>query len=126
MNLIEIIKETCEILGLDWALIGGLALPVYGGSRVSWDLDVAIHFHSQEDLMRLLEELEKYGVKTAQKPRLEHQLFVVFNPELRDEAEIWLRPCDAFLWDEDITQRLRKSKVGDVTEIRCSPLKITC
>ncbi len=84
-----------------------MALPGYGVARTTLDLDVAIYFTSQQDILDFLHELEKYNIKTAQVPKSDHLLFVIFSKDYPDEAEIWLAPCDAFSWNEEIIKRIR-------------------
>ena len=101
------IANCCEALHLNWALIGGIALPGYGVTRTTLDLDVAISFQSEIDISNFLSELEKYNVKTAQVPNITHLVFVIFCLDVPDEAEIWLAPCDAFPWNDEIINRIR-------------------
>jgi hypothetical protein len=84
-----------------------MALPAYGVTRTTLDLDVAISFSASSEISDFLNELQKNKVKTLQNPQLEHLVFTVFSTELKDEAEIWLAPCDAFSWDEEILSRIQ-------------------
>lgn len=106
-EILKAIISSCKIVGLDWALVGGMALPAYGVTRTTLDLDVAISFSSSAEISDFLSELQQYKVKTLQNPQLEHLVFVIFSTELKDEAEIWLSPCDAFSWDEEIINRIQ-------------------
>ncbi|MHA2497759.1 MAG: DUF6036 family nucleotidyltransferase [Candidatus Hodarchaeales archaeon] len=111
-EILKAIIASCKIVGLDWALVGGMALPAYGVTRSTLDIDVAILFNSSTEISDFLSELQQYKVKTLQNPQLEHLVFVIFSTELKDEADIWLAPCDAFPWDEEIVNRIQ-SVEGD-------------
>lgn len=105
-DILDVITQGCKALNLDWALIGGLALPSYGVTRTTYDLDVAVYFKSEEELAAFVSDIERSGVRTLQKPKLNHLVFVIFSEDPRDEAEIWLTPCDAFPWDDEIIKRI--------------------
>ena len=88
-----------------------MALPAYGAGRSTYDLDVAIEFKTQDDIDNFLAKLRDHDVQTAQKPRIDHLLFVVFQRTVKDEAEIWLQPCSGFPWDDKIISRISSQKM---------------
>lgn len=45
-------------------------------------------------------------ISTVQKPKINRNLFTVFGKF--GEAEIWLKPCDAFHWDEQMVGKIQK------------------
>ncbi|MFQ5976525.1 MAG: DUF6036 family nucleotidyltransferase [Candidatus Heimdallarchaeota archaeon] len=106
-EILKAIIASCKTVGLDWALVGGMALPAYGVTRTTLDLDVAISFNSSTEISDFLSELQQHKVQTLQNPQLEHLVFVIFSIELKDEAGIWLAPCDAFGWDDEIINRIQ-------------------
>ncbi len=88
-----------------------MALPAYGAGRSTYDLDIAIEFKTQNDIDNLLAKLRDHDVQTAQKPKLDHLVFVVFQLTMKDEAEIWLQPCSGFPWDDLIISRISSQKM---------------
>jgi len=93
-------------LKLKAVIIGGIALPAYNVVRSTLDLDLCVSFPSQTRLQEFLDALAKKGIRTLQKPKINHDLFVIFGN--RNEAEIRLHPCDAFKWDEEMENRITK------------------
>lgn len=106
-DLLRTIADICESLNINWVIIGGLALPAYGVTRTTLDLHVAIYVKTDEELQLLIKQLEGYHIKTVQKPKISHLVFTVFSTKFHDEAEIWLHPCDAFIWDDEMLDRIR-------------------
>ena len=87
-------------------LIGGLALPAYNVARTTLDIDICINIESQEKLNQFIKILSKKGISTLQNPKIGHKLFTVFGKQ--GEAEIWLSPCDAFDWDDEMVNQVKK------------------
>lgn len=87
-------------------LIGGLALPAYNIARTTLDIDICIKVKSQENLNHFLKALNQRDIKTIQNPKINHDLFTVFGKF--GEAEIWLKPCDAFHWDNQMLEKIQK------------------
>ena len=52
-----------------------------------------------------LEALKEKEINTKQHPKIDHDLFTVFGKN--NEAEIWLKPCDAFEWDDQMVDKIR-------------------
>lgn len=98
--------EVADQLKIPAVLIGGLALPAYNVARTTLDIDICIYVKSREALNRFIEVLNNNDISTVQNPNLNHDLFTVFGK--RDQAEIWLKPCDAFHWDEQMVEKIRK------------------
>jgi hypothetical protein len=107
VNLLRTIANVCESLDINWVIIGGLALPAYGVTRTTLDLDIAIYVKTNEMLQLLINKLKDNHIQTAQKPKISHLLFTVFSTKFHDEAEIWLHPCDAFIWDDEMIDRIK-------------------
>ncbi len=49
--------------------------------------------------------LNQKGIYSRQNPKINHDLFTVFSHT--DEAKIWLKPCDAFDWDQQMLKKIR-------------------
>lgn len=86
-------------------IIGGLALPAYNVARTTLDIDVCIYVESQEELEQFVKALYDKEISTIQNPKISHDLFTVFGKQ--NEAEIWLRPCDAFDWDNQMVEKIQ-------------------
>ena len=95
-DLLQIIFNIAANNNVPIVLIGGLALPAYNITRTTLEIDICINLKPQEELNRFIGALKQNGISTVQKPKISHNLFTV---EKRGEAEIWLKPCDAFSWD---------------------------
>ncbi len=106
-DLLRTIVDVCESLNIPWVIIGGLALPAYGVTRTTLDLDIAIHVKTDQELQLVINNLEANHIKTVQKPKISHLVFTVFSTKYHDEAEIWLHPCDAFIWDNEMINRIK-------------------
>lgn len=99
-DLLQTILKIANDCNVPIVLIGGLALPAYNVARTTLDIDICIYITSQEELNRFIEALNQNEISTVQKPKINHNLFTVFGK--LGEAEIWLKPCDAFHWDEQM------------------------
>jgi len=104
-NFIKKIIESGSNIGIPTVIIGGLALPAYNVARSTLDIDICIYVDSQDQLNKFVTNLKKKNIYTKQKPKITHDLFVVF--EKKNEAEIWLKPCDAFDWDKKMLNKTR-------------------
>lgn len=100
--MIEIFNITKE-LNIVSVILGGLALPAYNVARSTIDIDISIHIDSQEQLNEFIHKLSEIGYRTVQNPKINHDLFTIFGKS--NEAEIWLKPCDAFSWDDEMVSR---------------------
>ncbi|TXT54165.1 MAG: hypothetical protein BAJALOKI1v1_2220004 [Promethearchaeota archaeon] len=103
MSLTKIIFKVGSEIDILCILIGGLALPAYNVARTTLDIDIAIYAKTQEELDIFVDALSKEGIQTTQTPKITHQLFIVFGRN--NEAEIWLKPCDSFNWDQEMIQK---------------------
>lgn len=101
----EFFKVTSKI-NIPSVLIGGLALPAYDVVRTTLDIDLSIYVKKQKKLNELVEQLFKKHIETKQNPKIEHDLFTIFSK--KNEAEVWLKPCDAFDWDQEMLKRIEK------------------
>ncbi|TFF99281.1 MAG: hypothetical protein EU541_05300 [Promethearchaeota archaeon] len=104
-SLIDDILKITSKLEIPTILIGGLALPAYNVARSTLDIDICIYVQSQKELDDLIENFKKNDIETRQKPKIHHDLFFVFGSS--NEAEIWLKPCDAFGWDDKMLDKTR-------------------
>jgi hypothetical protein len=86
-------------------IIGGLALPAYNVARTTLDIDICIKIKTQEQLDIFIEALKEKEIKTKQQPKIDHDLFRVFGKN--NEAEIWLKPCDTFQWDDQMVDKIQ-------------------
>ena len=105
MTILDDVMDVAEELELTAVIIGGMALPAYNVVRNTLDLDLSIFFQEQRSIYEFLEKLEHKGYKTLQNPTLSHDLFGIFGHH--SEAEIWLKPCDAFEWDEEMEKHIK-------------------
>ena len=103
--LVYHIFDKASQLKIPIVVIGGLALPAYEVARTTLDIDISINISTQEQLNQFLLELKQEGIKTLQNPKLDQDLFTVFG--FKNEAEIWLKPCDAFEWDKEMTKKIK-------------------
>ncbi|MHA1147966.1 MAG: DUF6036 family nucleotidyltransferase [Promethearchaeota archaeon] len=105
-KLTLIIFEEAARLNIPAIILGGLALPAYNVARTTIDIDICIYIESQEILDEFVLALKSKNISTHQKPKLDHDLFTVFGQN--NEAEIWLKPCDAFSWDNQMLKNIQK------------------
>jgi hypothetical protein len=104
-EFLQIILNTADFINSPAVVIGGLALPAYNVARTTLDIDICIYIKSQEELEQFIEVLRQNGISTSQTPKINQELFTVFGEQ--GEAEIWLMPCDAFHWDEQMVKSIR-------------------
>lgn len=68
---IEIIGKLAEENGIDWALVGGLAMNLYGSDRLTKDIDVIadklLPVSKEQIVGRLKQGGERYNTETAEK-----------------------------------------------------------
>lgn len=105
-DLLQTILKIAADCNVPIVLIGGLALPAYSVARTTLDIDICLYIMSQEELNSFIEVLNQNEISTVQKPKISHNLFTVFGK--LGEAEIWLKPCDAFHWDEQMVGKIQK------------------
>jgi len=111
-NILPRLIECANKANLVNVVIGGLALPAYSVVRASYDIDFCIAVKSQNELDNFLSILHNNGIKTQQRPKSDDIIFTVYDEELKQEAEIWLTPCDRFRWDDEMIRRIRRSEKG--------------
>jgi len=104
-NILQIILDVASHDKITTVIIGGLALPAYNVARTTLDIDVCIKIESQEQLNTFIEALKEKEINTKQQPKIDHDLFTVFGKN--SEAEIWLKPCDAFQWDDQMVDKIQ-------------------
>ena len=56
-------------------------------------------------LNQFINALKENDISTLQNPKIDQDLFTVFGKH--SEAEIWLKPCDAFSWDDKMVKRIQ-------------------
>ena len=104
-NILQIILDVASHDKITTVIIGGLALPAYNVARTTLDIDVCIKIESQEQLNTFIEALKEKENNTKQQPKIDHDLFTVFGKN--SKAEIWLKPCDAFQWDDQMVDKIQ-------------------
>ncbi len=68
VEAIEIVDELAEENGIDWALVGGLAMALYGSDRTTKDIDIiADKLLPLEKVGDLVQGGERYLIKTGKK-----------------------------------------------------------
>ena len=102
-SILHNIFEISQKLDIPIVLLGGLALPAYNVARTTIDIDISIFVKTQGKLQDFIKELGKIGLKTIQYPKIGHDLFTIFGKSI--EMEIWLKPCDAFDWDDKMVAK---------------------
>jgi len=105
-KLTQTIFSVANRLKIPAVILGGLALPAYNVFRTTMDIDICVYINSQEVLDEFILALKKTKLKTLQQPKIEHDLFTIYSQN--NEAEIWLKPCDAFSWDLQMVERVQK------------------
>ncbi|MHA1439305.1 MAG: DUF6036 family nucleotidyltransferase [Promethearchaeota archaeon] len=104
-NLLQTIINVAKKNKIPIVIIGGLALPAYNVARTTLDVDICIYIKSQKELDRFINDLTQFNIFSKQRPKVKHDVFTVFG--MHNEAEIWLKPCDAFNWDAEMINRIR-------------------
>ena len=105
-ELTKTIFSAATRLKIPAIILGGLALPAYNVFRTTMNIDICVYINSQEVLDEFILVLKKKNIETLQQPKIEYDLFTVFGHN--SEAEIWLKPCDAFSWDLQMVKRIQK------------------
>ena len=103
-KFLGIILDIAIHLKVPAVVIGGLALPAYNVARTTLDIDICIYIKSQDELDQFIKTLKENNISTAQNPKIDQDLFTVFGKN--NEAEIWLRPCDYFEWDDQMIKKI--------------------
>lgn len=111
LQALRIFVESCETTGIDYAILGGFALPAYGVIRATIDLDVGLAVTLRDQLRLIVRQLETRGYKFASTPSPAHAMIYAYNPQIFD-LEIWLRP-DGVVWDRETLQRRLKFEYND-------------
>jgi hypothetical protein len=104
-KLTQIIFNVATQLDIPAIILGGLALPAYNVFRTTIDVDICVYIMSQKRLDEFILALKREDIATLQQPKIEHDLFTVFRHN--SEAEIWLKPCDAFSWDQQMLEKIQ-------------------
>ena len=104
-SILQVILNIAYQHKIKTVIIGGLALPAYNVARTTLDIDICVKIKSQRTLDAFIITLKENGIDTKQQPKVDHDLFTVFGKN--SEAEIWLKPCDAFQWDEQMTEKIK-------------------
>jgi len=105
-NLVQVLER----LHVDYMLIGGHALPMYGRPRSTIDIDIAIAMKLPQP-MQLEAELENAGFQVSSFSE-ETAYFVVTDTKAFVEVEVWLRP-DGITIDAECLSRRKKVKIED-------------
>ncbi len=105
-RILQLILDLAVNLNIPAVIIGGLALPAYNVARSTLDVNICIYIKNQQDLDKFIENLIRNEILTRQNPKANHDLFTVHGKF--GEAEIWLKPCDAFNWDDDMVKKRKK------------------
>jgi len=104
---------------IDYMIIGGYALPLYGRIRTTLDIDIAVALTTEAGFTRFIEEAERadYSVSLGsfQNP------VCLLHDRLTDyEVEIWRQP-DGVVWDGETLRRRRKANLAGVEAWMISP-----
>lgn len=104
-DLLKTILDVASHFNITTVIIGGLALPAYNVARTTLDIDICIKIDSDKQLNNFIKALKEKEIITKQKPKINHDLFTIFGKS--NEAEIWLRPCDTFQWDDQMIEKIQ-------------------
>jgi hypothetical protein len=104
-SILQTILNVASQHKITTVIIGGLALPAYRVARTTLDIDICVKINSQKKLDAFIKTLKENEIVTKQQPKVEHDLFTVFGKN--SEAEIWLKPCDAFQWDDQMAEKVQ-------------------
>jgi len=104
---------------IDYMIIGGYALPLYGRIRTTLDIDIAVALTTEAGFTRFIEEAERadYSVSLGsfQNP------VCLLHDRLTDyEVEIWRQP-DGVVWDGETLRRRRRATLAGVEVWIISP-----
>ena len=116
---LERIVSFLESQEIDYMIIGGYVLPMYGRIRTTLDIDIAVALTTEEGFTRFLREAERadYSVSLGsfQNP------VCLLHDRLTDyEIEIWRQP-DGVVWDGETLRRRRKATLAGVEVWIISP-----
>ncbi len=105
--------------GIDYMIIGGYALPLYGRIRTTLDIDIAVALTTEEGFTRFLEEAERADYSISLGSFLNP--VCLLHDRLTDyEIEIWRQP-DGVVWDSETLRRRVKASLAGVEVWMISP-----
>ncbi len=104
---------------IDYMIIGGYALPLYGRIRTTLDIDIAVALTTEAGFTRFLEETERANYSVSLGSFLNP--VCLLHDRLTDyEIEIWRQP-DGVVWDGETLRRRRKATLAGVEVWMISP-----
>lgn len=108
--MLETLRKLIGLLeheGVDYALIGALALPAYGRVRATYDIDLAVAVSDMKVLRNVFDRLIQRGFEIPASPSLDAACAYLFDRENAVDVELWLEP-DGILFDEETLRRRRR------------------
>jgi len=100
-----------EAAGIDYMVIGGYALPHFGRTRSTLDLDIAVRIEDEASYDRFLRVAEEHGY-TLSICGFSNPVTLLVDRKVGLEVEFWTRP-DGVEWGEEaLRKRLRREYAG--------------
>ena len=108
-----------EVQGIDYMLIGGYVLPLYGRIRTTLDIDFAVALTTEAGFTRFLEEAERADY-SASLGSFKNPVCLLHDRATDYEIEIWRQP-DGVVWDGETLRRRRRATLAGVEVWMISP-----
>jgi predicted nucleotidyltransferase len=105
--------------GIDYMLIGGYVLPMYGRIRTTLDIDFAVALTTEAGFSRFLEEADIAGY-TVSLGSFKNPVCLLLDRATGYELEIWRQP-DGVVWDGETLRRRRRVDLAGVEVWIISP-----
>jgi len=113
------IVSLLEDQGIDYMLIGGYVLPLYGRIRTTLDIDIAVALTTEAGFTLFLEEAERAGYSVSLGSFL-NPVCLLLDRLTDYEIEIWRQP-DGVVWDGETLRVRRKANLAGVEAWMISP-----
>ena len=116
---LERIVSFLESQRIDYMLIGGYVLPMYGRIRTTLDIDFAVALTTEAGFARFLEEADRadYSVSLGS---FKNPVCLLLDRVTDYELEIWRQP-DGVVWDGETLRRRRRATLAGVEVRMISP-----
>ncbi|MEW6592210.1 MAG: hypothetical protein AB1305_00755 [Candidatus Hadarchaeota archaeon] len=107
--LLETLRKLLDVLekrGVDYMLLGGLALPAYGRPRATYDIDIAISIGDPKIFKQVEEDLiaRQFQLPSGLEPGV--PCVYIGDLENQTNAEFWFKP-DGVAFSEAVKRRWR-------------------
>ena len=95
---------------IDYMLIGGYVLPMYGRIRTTLDIDIALT--TEADFTRFLEAADGAGYSVSL-GSFKNPVCLLHDRVTDYEVEVWRQP-DGVVWDDETLERRRKANLAGI------------